>query len=122
MYLTIAEYADYIGSLPESATFNRLLIRAESELDLQTFGRVARSWETLPLTVQTKVKNAISEMISEMESEPLSDKRVKSESVGSHSVTYEYTADNEAGIEYSDVIKRHLLHTGLLYRGILYGN
>lgn len=120
MYLTITEYADYSGTAPDSAVFQRLLIRAESEIDLRTFGRVARNWSTLPLEVQTRVKNAVAEMIYTMETEPAEERRVKSESVGSHSVTYEYN-EKESDI-YSDVIKRHLLTTGLLYRGILYGN
>lgn len=124
MYLTITEYADYSGTAPDSVTFNQLLIRAESEIDLRTFGRVSRHWSKLPLEVQTRVKNAIAEMIYTMETEPAEDRRVKSESVGSHSVTYEYNEkENEKESDvYSEVIKRHLLTTGLLYRGVLYGN
>lgn len=122
MYLTITEYADYSGTAPDIVTFNRLLIRAESEIDLWTFGRVARNWLTMPLEVQTRVKNAVAEMIHTMETEPADERRVKSESVGSHSVTYEYAKTEETADIYGAIIKRHLMTTGLLYRGVLYGH
>lgn len=120
MYLTDTEYAAKYGLFPDVQTFNRLAVRAESEIELRTFGRLSAQYETMAESMKTKVKNAIAELIFEMESQgaQADGQRVKSESVGSHSVTYEYTEGEQSGIDYGRIISRHLSNTGLLYRGV----
>ena len=123
MYLTESEYAAIYGVGMDAQTFNNLRVRAESEIDMRTFGRIPALWETMSPAIQDKIKNAVAELINEMFAGPEpSGKRVKSESVGSHSVTYEYGPDDMPGVDYGAVVSRHLGHTGLLFRGVYYAN
>lgn len=118
MFLTEAEFTDIYGAI-SAQDFNILRAKAEAEADYVTFGRITHNWDKLDAQTITRIKSAVAELIYEMSKEPQeSDRVVKTESVGSHSVTYETESPTRT---YRDVLTRHLIHTGLMYRGALYG-
>lgn len=117
MILTYQEFFEETGVGLEQKEFERLLKDSILEINRYTFGRVERDWQNLPEWIRVKVKRATVELIQELQKNQGDNKKVISESVGSHSVTYQY--GEEAGLV--NVINKHLFDTGLTYRGLRNG-
>lgn len=115
MYLTYAEYQALTSTPVPETIFGEYLKKAETTIDLYTFNRVRNHWDILDPYVKELVSQALVELINTMDSAEQG-KLVKSESVGSWSVSYE-TAQNNAMKSDKEIITRHLIHTGLMYRG-----
>lgn len=120
MYLV---YDESLGM--EETVFNKYIRWAESELDKYTFDRLNYMWGTLPERSKSKAKAALCELIlSKASYEARSEaKEIKSESVGSYSVSYSTPASEKqlTPIDPREIIARYMLHTGLMYKGYLRG-
>jgi hypothetical protein len=108
----------YLGTAITSAAFPQLALRASAIIDALTFQQAAEQTDadiidlikmaTCAVAEQMKVINDSGDMGG-----------IKSESVGSHSVTY--AENNESmksiGQKYSDAAALYLISTNLMYRG-----
>ena len=141
-------YADYsfytgvfFGTAIAEADFPRLSSRASDFLDYYTRGKAAKvpEGDTATNTALAKACCAIAEAIqTDEQAKALAAKataaalsatggEIKSESVGSHSVSYTTAADYvksstgkgvlDERIAYADIAMLYLANTGLLYRG-----
>ena len=143
-------YADYTfyteafyGTAIAEADFPRLSSRASDFIDYYTRGKAAKVTDEGILPTLAKCCCAIAEaMQSDEQNKALAAKanaaalasgtgEVKSESVGSWSVSYATTSDyikaggaadavNDANAAYAAIALRYLANTGLLYRGGYY--
>ena len=122
MFLTLIEFEEKTGKVLDQKEFDMLLTEAETEIENYSFGRVGRRWDLMPALVKEKVKNAAVDLIlEELKSrEEELGRVVESESVGPHTVKYKYYG--HAAEKPENIIKKHLMSTGLLYRGLLYGD
>ena len=142
MYADYSFYTDvYYGTRIEAADFPHLASRASDFLDYYTRGKAAQVPET-DLTTKTALAKAccaIAEAVQAAEQEKaLASKAVvdalvsdtgalKSETVGSYSVSYATASDymkgnaaealKNARAEYASIAMEYLVNTGLLYRG-----
>lgn len=125
-------YADYsfytesfLGTVISAEEFPRIALRASQFLDYYTQGRAANYAD---LEAVKMACCAIAERVLVVESanvsavESVSGNGLKSESVGSYSVSYETAADKVSAAQsakesYAAVAREYLAHTGLLYRG-----
>lgn len=114
--LELSEYVELTGETMNVDTFQRQLKLAELYVNRRTFGRVEQHWLTLPDTTKEKVKYAVAKTVQWLNSVDLEVEKIKSETVGPHSVTYEHVKD-ENGLRADEVIEMALKGTGLLYRG-----
>ncbi len=113
-------YLDFDTALGLSeAEFAKHLRWAEAELNLFTFDRLSYMWETLPLPVRAKVEDALRDLITmKAEYDANSGRVVTDEKVGDYSVKYASGRDERIQqAQPKAIIARHLLHTGLMYRG-----
>lgn len=116
----------YKGDMSEN-DFNKLVIEASYEVNKNIFNRDIRGYEEEIQLVTCSIADILLE-INTLEVEKNStilDKKIKSESVGDYSKTFETTniSDIEAQISnhkqrIKDELKKYLLQTGLLYRGV----
>lgn len=125
-YLTYDRFIQLGGSdtLP-LADFKRLQLKYGVMIDYYTFGRIDHKSGTY----KDNVESCIVEMITEQSKtkwngKDAESKGVKSETVGDYSVTYQSIEDVEK-IENAldrtliEIVRKHFLHTGLMYRGRL---
>lgn len=140
MYADYDFYANqFYGAAIGSEDFPRLSSRASDFLDYYTRGKAAKVTDEATITALSKACCAVAEaMQTDEQSKALAAKaleaaldgsggEVKSETVGSHSVSYTTAADYVRGsssgkpldqrIMYADVAAVYLVNTGLLYRG-----
>ena len=140
MYADYEFYTDvYFGTAISETDFPRLATRASDFLDYYTRGKAAKATDEDVLTALSKACCAVAEaMKADEDSKKLAQKaaeaalsasggEVKSETVGSHSVSYTTAADYvkdassarplNSRIVYADVAMVYLVNTGLLYRG-----
>ena len=140
MYADYEFYTDqYYGDTISSEDFPRLSSRASDFLDYYTRGKAAKVTDEDTTTALAKACCAVAEaMKADEDNKKLAQKaaeaalsetggEVKSETVGSHSVSYTTAADYIKGsssgrplgarIAYADVAMVYLVNTGLLYRG-----
>ena len=140
MYADYSFYTgEFFGTAIAEADFPRLSTRASDFLDYYTRGKAARATDEDVLTALSKACCAVAEaMKTDEDSKKLAQKateaalsesggEVKSESVGSHSVSYTTAADYvkdassarplNSRIVYADVAAVYLVNTGLLDRG-----
>lgn len=139
-------YADYefytesfFGNAIAKADFPRLSSRASDFIDYYTRGKAAQTTEDSSVTALSKCCCAVAEqMQTDEQNAALATKareaalasgtgEVKSESVGSWSVSYATSGDyaaksaadavNDANAAYAAIALRYLANTGLLYRG-----
>jgi len=112
-------YSDtYLGTAITEAAFPALALRASAIIDVLTFQQAA---EQTDADIVDLIKMATCAVADQMKS--VSDSGdmggIKSESVGSHSVTY--AENNESmksiGQKYSDAAALYLISTNLMYRG-----
>ena len=126
----MAAYADltfykntFLGVAIADADFPRLALRASAMIDQQTFDRASDVITAgIDLDLIEKIKFATCALAEEMQDIDLSGgvAGIKSESVGSHSVTYAdgasvtFTTDERI----QNVARIYLGNTGLMYRGV----
>ena len=114
MYLDYETYKTKTNTWIDEMAFNDTLKKAESIIDLHTFNRLRDHWDNLDDYFQGPVQDALVELVNKLDADNNS-KTIQSESVGSWSVSYD-TSSNSAKSD-KEIITRHLVHTGLLYRG-----
>ena len=142
MYAVYSFYTDmFYGTAIAQADFPRLASRASDFLDYYTRGKAAKvpEGDTATNTALAKACCAVAEAIQADENNKAlaakattaalaaSGGEIKSETVGSHSVSYTTAADYAKGssgrsalderIAYADIAMVYLANTGLLYRG-----
>lgn len=142
MYADYAFYTEsFYGSAIAEADFPRLASRASDFLDYYTLGKATRvpEGDTATLTALGKACCAVAEAMQEddrnkalaakalTEALTASGGEIKSESVGSHSVSYTTAADysktgaaqsqRDMRAAYAEIASVYLAQTGLLYRG-----
>lgn len=140
MYADYSFYTTvYYGSRIEEADFPRLSAKASDFLDYYTKGKAAAVEDTAVLTLLGKACCAVAEaMKSDEVAQAIADKasasalasdspELKSETVGSYSVTYATSLDYAGAVRgsavrnkrgaYADAAFEYLSNTGLLYRG-----
>lgn len=140
MYADYSFYTgEYYGTAIAQADFPRLATRASDFLDYYTRGKAANATDESVLAALSKACCAVAEAMKvDEDSKKLAEKameaalsesggEVKSETVGSHSVSYTTAADYikgstsskplDARIVYADIAMVYLVNTGLLYRG-----
>lgn len=115
----------YLGSSIGEADFPRLALRASQFLDYYTMGKSKKKPELEELKMACC---AIAERVSVVEAanaaavKSVSGDGLKSESVGSYSVSYETASEKINAAQgaregYAAIAREYLAHTGLLYRG-----
>lgn len=126
-YTNYAFYRDtYKGNMPQD-DFNRLVIRASYEVQINIFNRDIKGYEDEVQMATCSVADILLK-IEQLESKKnamLSNKCLKSESVGDYSRTFETLGIDNIDVEISnqkekikEELRRYLLCTGLLYRGV----
>lgn len=123
VYVDYAFYATtYHGTVIASSEFSTYALKASAQIDLITFGRAAGITD---VGTVAQIKLATCSVADELKAFDLGgqDDGIKSESIGSHSVTYADNAKSVRPIEerLSDAARPYLFSTGLMYRG-LYAN
>ena len=92
MYIDYTFYKDTYGGSALEAEFPKLNIQAQAKVDYFTFGRI-KNLNTIPENVKYCVCEVI-DLVSDQNilkvKSNASDKRISSETVGSHSVSYKY--------------------------------
>lgn len=114
----MAAYADYVfytesycGSAIPEKDWPYASLRASAVIDQMTGGCVPQL-----ATVPDAVKNACCAVADQLwQDEKQGDK--SSETVGSHSVSYQNREDSQKKKRYHDAAKLYLMNSGLLYKG-----
>lgn len=112
MYVEYDFYTNTYGGKVSSVDFPRLEIQASTLIDYYTFNRVKE--------VNDKIKYAVCELVDYLkELDRNGGKEISQESIGSQSVSY-VTGENQLTAEQKkfNIVKKHLAHSGLLYRGV----
>lgn len=118
----------YKGNMPES-DFDKLVIKASYEVQKNIFNRPIKGYEHEVALATCSIAD-ISYKIEQLETkknETISGKNLKSESVKDYSRTFDTSSITDIETEISnqkekikEELKRYLLNTGLLYRGVRY--
>jgi hypothetical protein len=118
-YVDFTYYEDtYLGTAITEAAFPQLALRASAVIDSLTFQQAADQTDE---DVIDSIKMATCAVAETMQT--INDDGevggIKSESVGSHSVTYADNAETMKSIsqKYSDSAATYLISTNLMYRG-----
>lgn len=116
----------YKGNMPES-DFDKLVIRASYEVRKNIFNRLIEGFEEEVQLATCSVADILLkiEQLETKKNATISDKTLKSESVGDYSRTFETTDMTDIDVQISnqrnkiiEEIRMYLLDTGLLYRGV----
>ena len=116
----------YKGNMPES-DFDRLVIRASYEVRKNIFNRPIEGYEEEVQLATCSVADLLLkiEQLETKKNITISDKTLKSESVGDYSRTFDNSSVSDIEAEISnqktkiiEEIRMYLLDTGLLYRGV----
>lgn len=116
----------YKGTMPKP-DFDRLVIRASYEVRKNIFNRPITSFEEEVQLATCSVADLLLkiEQLETKKSTTISDKTLKSESVGDYSRTFDTSSANDIEVEISnqktkiiEEIRMYLMDTGLLYRGV----
>lgn len=116
----------YKGNMPE-IDFNKIIARASYEVQKNIFNRDIKGYEDEVQMATCSVADILFkiEQLENKKDAILSNKCLKSESVGDYSRTFETLGIDNIDIEISnqkekikEELKRYLLYTGLLYRGV----
>lgn len=118
MILTNSEFLEVTGVELEEEEFMKLLDVSLLEINRYTFGRVSRNWESFPEWIREKVRESLIDLIRGFKENPIEEKQIVSESVGSHSVAYKVDEGAKFENRIGGIINKHLFDTGLLYRGL----
>ena len=100
---------EYGGKLSEGE-FRPLCISACSLVDMYTFNRIKSD------NVIDEVKNAVCELVDFINSRT-DEKIISSEKIGQGGVTYDTKYEKSLDSSAYDIVRKHLIHTGLMYRG-----
>lgn len=127
---TYTDYAFYIntykGDMPED-DFDRLVIRASYEVQKNIFNRDIIGYEDEVQLATCSIIDILLkvEKLETKENTIMSDKTLKSESVGDYSRTFDTVNINDIDMQISnqkekikEELRKYLIHTGLLYRGV----
>ena len=116
----------YKGNMP-AEDFNRLVIGASYEVRNRIFNRDITGFEEDVQLATCSVADVLLkiETLENKKNAEVSERKIKTESVGDYSRTFESTtiSDIEAQIsnqkeKIKEELKKYLLYTGLLYRGV----
>ncbi len=121
MYLDYDFYIiDWGGNLKENE-FNKLAIKAKSVIDFYTLDRV-KKLDEIPI----EVKYAMCELIDyEKQLEDTGGKEIASEKTASHSINYAVSkqgSNRAIKSKQKDIVRRWLINTDLMYRGVGYAH
>nr|DAX57498.1 MAG TPA: Head Tail Connector Protein [Caudoviricetes sp.] len=100
---------EYGGKLNEDV-YRPLCISACSLVDMYTFNRIKSD------NVIDEVKNAVCELVDFINART-DEKIISSEKIGQGSVTYDTKYEKSLDNSAYDIVRKHLIHTGLMYRG-----
>ena len=100
---------EYGGKLNEDV-YRPLCISACSLVYMYTFNRISSD------NVIDEVKNAVCELVDFI-SKHTDEKIISSEKIGQGSVTYDTKYEKSLDNSAYDIVRKHLIHTGLMYRG-----
>lgn len=132
MYVDYAFYKNsYIGTVLEDE-FTKLNIQAQSKVDYFTFGRIPKLVE-VPQNAKFAVCEIIDCLNEQIQAKAIngsSDKRIASETVGSHSVSYRYgdeinkskvLTEEDINKKIYEIVATYLMNEqNLMYRGVEY--
>lgn len=116
----------YKGNMPQS-DFDKLVIRASYEVRKNIFNRPIEGYEEEVQLATCSVADLLLkiEQLETKKNITISDKTLKSESVGDYSRTFDNSSVSDIEAEISnqktkiiEEIRMYLLDTGLLYRGV----
>lgn len=116
----------YKGDMPET-DFNKIVIRASAEVRKNIFNRDITNYENEIQMATCSVADILLkvEQLENKKNTILSNNNLKSESVGDYSRTFDTIGIDNVNVEISnqkekikEELRRYLLHTGLLYRGV----
>ena len=126
-------YTDYVfykdtykGNMSED-DFNRLVIEASYEVRRNIFNRAIIGYEEEVQLATCSVTDILLkiETLEKQKDITISDKTLKSESVGDYSRTFDSFSVSDIEVEISnqkekikEELRKYLIHTGLLYRGV----
>lgn len=119
MYLTFNEYKNEYDGLMEETDFKKFEREARIHIDAYTFHRL-RGKEY----IDRDVKDCMFSLIEYLQGLIATDGReIESETVDTHSISYATPSKAVTGgdlkrYHIKNIIRTHLLHTGLLYRGV----
>lgn len=97
------------GKLSEDV-YRPLCFSACSLVDMYTFNRIRSD------NVIDEAKNAVCELVDFI-SKHTDEKIISSEKIGQGSVTYDTKYEKSLDNSAYDIVRKHLIHTGLMYRG-----
>ncbi len=116
----------YKGDMPET-DFNKVIVRASYEVQKNIFNRDIKGYEDEVQMATCSVADILLkvEQLENKKDTTLSNNNLKSESVGDYSRTFDTLGIDNVNVEISnqkekikEELRRYLLHTGLLYRGV----
>lgn len=116
----------YKGDMPET-DFNKVIVRASYEVQKNIFNRDIKGYEDEVQMATCSVADILLkvEQLENKKDTILSNNNLKSESVGDYSRTFDTIGIDNVNVEISnqkekikEELRRYLLHTGLLYRGV----
>ena len=116
----------YKGDMPET-DFNKVIVRASYEVQKNIFNRDIKDYEDEVQMATCSVADILLkvEQLENKKNTILSNNNLKSESVGDYSRTFDTLGIDNVNVEISnqkekikEELRRYLLHTGLLYRGV----
>lgn len=116
----------YMGDMPET-DFNKVIVRASYEVQKNIFNRDIKGYEDEVQMATCSVADILLkvEQLENKKDTILSNNNLKSESVGDYSRTFDTLGIDNVNVEISnqkekikEELRRYLLHTGLLYRGV----
>lgn len=130
MYIDYTFYNSIYGGSVSETEFPKLNIQAQAKIDYFTFGRI-KKLDTIP----ENVKYCVCEVIDLLNGQNIleaktntADKRIASETVGSHSVSYKYgdeiykstvLSDEELNKKVYEICATYLMNEqNLMYRGL----
>src|SRR5699024_272870 len=121
MYADYTFYNNNWGGNVTEKEFDKLALKAKSVVDLYTFDRVKKRDE-----IPDEVKYAMCELKDyEKQLEDTGGKEIAGEKTASHSVTYAVSKqDSNRAIKskQKDIVRRWLVNTDLMYRGVGYAH
>ncbi|EHR33444.1 hypothetical protein HMPREF9709_01192 [Helcococcus kunzii ATCC 51366] len=129
MYIDYSFYSGEYGGTVTEQKFNKLNIQAQSKVDYFTFGRI-KYLETIPDTVKfavCEVIDTLDEYYIELSNKSSASRRIASETIGSHSVSFKYgdeittskNKDKTIDDRVYEVVSTYLMNEqNLMYRGV----
>ena len=118
-YCDYAYYSTtYLGTAITSAAFPQLALRASAIIDQLTFQLASEQTDTDIIDLIKMATCAVAEQMKVV-NDSGDVGGIKSESVGSHSVTYAENSESmkTVGQKYTDAAALYLISTNLMYRG-----